>query len=894
MITYYPPFTYIHKRSYAMNPHNFHTLSIRDALELLSTSENNGLTEKEAQLRLKKYGYNRLEHKKKTPLFVRFIQQFADFMIVILILAAIVSFLVSMAKGHTDYVDPIIIFSIIILNAAIGTFQEAKAEKSLEALKKLTSPTARVIRDGMIREVPSELLVPGDIVYLESGNFVPADLRLLTSVQLKTDESALTGESRAVNKDASLSLLAQTPLAEQKNLALSTSVVTYGHGTGIVIRTGMQTEVGNIARLILEEKSPMTPLQKRLSSLGKILGITALSICGAIFVMGIMQGRSVFDMFMTSVSLAVSSIPEGLPIVVTIMLSLGVQNMAKKHAVIRHLPAVETLGSATIICSDKTGTLTQNKMTVTSICSVDGREPEDQKFARYILDLASRCCDSKVQYENGTRTVIGDSTENAIVTAALNLGMDKAKLDLTDKRISELPFDSVRKRMSVVHNGKNGYEQITKGAFDFLLPLCNYLYQNGKVIPITQSHKEKLKKINASMAKDALRVIAVAVKDVSHPKNPEEKNLTFIGFLGMIDPPRSEVKDAVATCRQAGIRPIMITGDHIVTATAIGKQLGIITSADQAITGNELNGMTDQMLADKIGTYSVYARVSPEHKVRIVKAFQNTSNIVAMTGDGVNDAPALNAADIGCAMGLTGTDVAKNSADMILTDDNFATIVAAVKEGRGIYDNIKKSIHFLLSSNIGELLTIFTAILFHLPTPLLAIHLLWINLITDSLPAIALGMEPPDKDIMKRKPLPANASIFANGLGMKIAAEGMLIGILALIAFIVGCRYFGNSSLLLGRTMCFAVLSISQLFHSFNMRSSRSLSEIGIFQNKKLVASFILCFFLQASVIMIKPLAAIFHVASLNSIQWAIVIFLSFCPIIVVEIQKKSYNKKKA
>lgn len=870
---------------------NFHTLTGTEVLKLLNVSKEEGLTEKEAAARIHTYGYNRLEKKRDTPVIVKFFSQFADFMIIILILAAIVSFLVSLYEGKADYVDPIIIFTIIILNAIIGTAQEAKAEKSLEALKKLSSPTAMTLRDGIVKPIPSQELVPGDIVSLEAGSLVPADLYLLTAVHLKADESSLTGESNPVNKAADMVLPEETPLAERKNLALASSMITYGRGTGIVTATGMNTEVGTIARLMQEDKTPPTPLQKRLASLGKTLGIAALLICGVIFVLGILQGRPAFDMFMTSVSLAVASIPEGLPIVVTIMLSLGVQTMAKKNTVVRRLPAVETLGSATVICSDKTGTLTQNKMTVTDLRSIKGQEALTGSFAKYILTLACQCCDSKVQYEKGKKHITGDSTENAIVKAADNISIDKVKLELTNKRIQEIPFDSNRKRMTTLHKTPEGNLQITKGAFDFLLPLCTHIYEEGKVLPLTQSHKKNLKKQNLELTDHALRVIAVAVKH-GNSSSPAENGLTFVGMIGMIDPPRPEVYDAVITCKEAGIRPVMITGDHIATASSIAGKLGILRKKEEAITGNELDAMSQEELKNTISQYRVFARVSPEHKVRIVKAFQNQGHVVAMTGDGVNDAPALKAADIGCAMGLSGTDVAKNAADMILTDDNFATIVAAVREGRGIYDNIKKSVHFLLSSNIGEIITIFAAILFKLPAPLLAIHLLWINLVTDSLPAIALGLEKPEKDIMRRPPLSAEKSMFADGLMFKIVFEGMLIGSLALTAFVIGCRYTKMPSLALGQTMCFAVLSLSQLFHSFNMRSAHSLKTIGIFSNFRLLLSFLFCSFLQIIVISYAPLSRLFKVTRLSPVQWGVVLILSICPILVVELQKRRYNTR--
>lgn len=889
----------------------YHCLSVEDCLKELKTSSANGLSQKEAEKRLKKYGPNLLETKKEKSLLLRFFSQFTDFMILILIIAAVISFLVSLMEGHADFVDPIIIFSIIILNAVLGVIQEAKAEKSLEALKKMTAPNASVIRDGIPLTIPSRDLVPGDLIILETGHFIPADARLLTAVNLKADESALTGESHPVTKNAQMVLKEDTLLGDRKNMVPATGMITYGRGTAIVTATGMHTEVGHIARLIMEDSTPQTPLQKRLAKTSKILGSVALVICVVIFLIGLLKNRNPFDMFMTSVSLAVAAIPEGLPAIVTIMLSLGVQRMAKKNAVIRKLPAVETLGSATVICSDKTGTLTQNKMTVTAISSVNGSQPLDGSFASLVLTLAAQCnnCVLKTGKKNTAKqpAITGEPTEAALALAAYEAGIYKPHLDLTEQRVFEIPFDSARKMMTTVHRVSNHLEQhflqkatpqpyrsITKGAPDVLLSRCGKVYENGRLVPLTESKKRSILSENLAMTSRALRVIAVAYKDLSHFSTAGrdatsdflENSLVFVGLVGMIDPPRPEVRNAVLTCKKAGIRPVMITGDHISTACAIGRELGIISSNSQAVTGQELNRLNDEDLRHQIKKYQVFARVSPEHKVRIVKAFQQNGEVVAMTGDGVNDAPALKAADIGCAMGMTGTDVAKNAADMILTDDNFTTIVSAVKEGRGIYDNIRKSIHFLLSSNIGEIITIFTAIVFGLSSPLVAVQLLWVNLVTDSLPAIALGVEKPDKDIMKRPPVPPDKGMFSDGLAFQIIFEGMMIGFLALTAYILGIRILPESSLLLGRTMCFAVLSLSQLFHAFNMRSRRSLFQIGIFSNMKLLLSFVVCSFLQLGVISMEPLSVIFKVIPLSQRQWIIVFLLSMVPILVVEMQK--------
>lgn len=892
---------------------NWHSLSIEEVLKKLEVSVDQGLSTKEVIERQQTHGKNILTAKKGKNILLRFFAQFADFMIIILIFAAVISFIVSYMDGEPDFVDPIIILLIISVNATLGVMQEARAEKALEALKKMSAPSAHVLRDSKVSMIDSGELVPGDIIMLETGAYVPADARLISSINLKVEEASLTGESHPVDKVAEVILKPETSLGDRINLVMATSTITYGRGLALVTETGMNTQVGHIAKLIMEDETPMTPLQKRLAKTGKALGIAALIICIIIFIMGILKQLPIFDMFMTSVSLAVAAIPEGLPAIVTIMLSLGVQRMAKKNAVIRKLPAVETLGSATVICSDKTGTLTQNVMTVTQICSIGGKEKMNSDFGNFLLSHAALCNDAILQTDKNNVTISGEPTEKALVMAAYQAGSNKNKLDSTYQRIHEIPFDSARKLMTTVHSSfDNNYRSITKGAFDFMLSRCTQYYLGGKQYPITNKERNRLNALNNEMTEKALRVIAVAYKNlpkgnIKAQPGVLENDLTFIGLIGMIDPPREEVKEAVYLCRQAGIRPVMITGDHVLTAKAIAKELGILTDRDEAVTGDTLSRMSNDELVDNIAKYSVFARVSPEHKVRIVKAFQSRGEVVAMTGDGVNDAPALNAADIGCAMGITGTDVAKNAADMILTDDNFATIVSAVKEGRGIYDNIKKAVHFLLSSNIGEILTIFVAILFGLPTPLVAVQLLWVNLVTDSLPAISLGVEPTAKDIMKKKPVSPSKGMFADGLAIHIILEGIMIGSLALLAFVIGYHYYDLPTLVntllgandsttvesayipwVGRTMAFAVLSLSQLFHSFNMRSDHSISEIGLFTNKKLVYSFIICALLQTSVIMIPPLAKVFQVVPLNLRQWAITLFLSFVPIIVVEFQKKA------
>ncbi len=877
---------------------DWHNLSVEEVAKKLQVNIQTGLSANEIKERTLKHGKNQLNTKKKVPLIFRFAEQFKDFMIITLIVAAIISFLVSIMEHKVDFVDPVIILLIITLNAVLGVIQEAKAERSLEALKKLSAPTALVKRDGCIDTVDSVDLVPGDIIFLEAGYSVPADARLIEAVNLKVEESSLTGESLPVDKVARITLPPHTLLGERSNLVMSSSMVTYGHGSAIVIGTGMNTQVGHIANLIMNDDAPTTPLQKKLAHTSKTLGIAALLICVVIFILGIIKQKPIFDMFMTSVSLAVAAIPEGLPAIVTIMLSLGVQRMAKKNAVIRKLPAVETLGGATIICSDKTGTLTQNKMTVTKVCSAEGEEPLISGFAKDLFAMGALCNDSVLQINKEEVTTTGEPTENALVMAAYHQNILKPKLDLSYPRVHEISFDSNRKIMTTVHKMKSdSYRVISKGAPEMLLNKCTHIYENGIIHTLTTNKLKNIYKHNQLLAGQALRVLAVAYRDDHKISSDPENSLIFMGLIGMIDPPREEVKEAVAVCKKAGIKPIMITGDHVLTACAIGKELGILNTTAEAISGEELNKMPADKLQQSIYQYSVFARVTPEHKVRIVKAFQAHNEVVAMTGDGVNDAPALKVADIGCAMGITGTDVAKNAADMIMTDDNFATIVEAVKEGRGIYDNIKKSIHFLLSSNIGEIITIFIAILLGLPTPLVAVQLLWVNLVTDSLPAISLGVEPIASDIMKKKPIAPGKSIFADGLGFKILIEGIMIGALALSAFAIGYFTYDVHNMttrgipFVGRTMCFAVLSLSQLFHAYNMRSEHSLKDIGIFTNHKLNLSFLICVFMQVIVISWAPLAKIFKVIPLEPSQWFVVALLSMLPILFVELQKRANRR---
>lgn len=860
----------------------WHTEELSQVLKKLKTNEKLGLKADEAKSRLETYGENKLKEKKKESLFVKFIKEFNDFMIIALIVAAIISAVVSKLNGEADYVDSIIIIAIVIFNAIMGLVQEEKAEKSLEALKKMSAPSAKVIRDGRVQEIDALQVVPGDIVVLEAGNYVPADCRLINSYNLKIEESALTGETIPTNKDSGRILKENTAMGDLCNMAFATTVVVNGHGEAVVVDTGMNTRVGKIAGMIIEDESPDTPIQKKLNEVGKMLAIACIVICVLIFVIGIFKKIPIVEMFMTSVGLAVAAIPEGLPAIVTIMLSIGVTRMAKKNSIIRKLPAVETLGSSSVICSDKTGTLTQNKMTVTEVRNCHGIANSDDK--KFILELGTMCTDTTEERIDGRLGFVGEATEVAISNAAMQAGISKSFLYDEMRRINDIPFDSKRKMMTTIHRYGNKYRIITKGAPDVLLKRCTHYYQNGQIDSIF-SKKESIYEQNNQMAEKALRVIAVAYKDVE--KLPEtqdmEQDLTFCGLIGMIDPPREGVKEAVRTCRRAGIKTVMITGDHLQTAKAIAKELGIFKRGDLAIEGENLERMDQHELEKNIMQYSVFARVSPEHKVRIVKAFQSTGAVVAMTGDGVNDAPALKNADIGIAMGKGGTDVAKNASDMILTDDNFVTIVEAVKQGRNIYDNIKKAIHFLISTNIGEIVTIFFGLILGMKSPLLAIQLLWINLVTDSLPAIALGLEKEEENIMSRLPRNPKKSLFADGLWWKIIIEGTMLGMFTLLAFSIGNRLY---SVEVGRTMAFITLGMLELVHSFNIKSEESIFKIGIFENKYLILALILGVLLQVIVVIINPLAEIFSLVPLTGIQWLYTILISIAPIPIVEIQK--------
>lgn len=874
----------------------WHEMNIYEVLKEKNTDERIGLSTDEAKKRRIEYGLNKLNQKKKESLFVRFIKQFNDFMIIILIIASIISLVLAKVEGTNDYIDSIIIIAIVIFNAILGLIQESKAEKSIEALQKMSSPTAKVKRDGKIIEVSSEEIVPGDIVILEAGKFVPADCRLINSYNLKIEEAALTGENIPVEKDAKKILKKDIAMGDMVNFAFATTIIIGGHAEAVVTETGMDTRVGRIANMIINDESPETPIQKKLGEVGKHLGIICLGICFLIFIIGIFKKIEIKEMFMTSVGLAVAAIPEGLPAIVTIVLSIGVTKMAKKNAIIRKLPAVETLGSSSVICSDKTGTLTQNKMTVVNLSNING-EIQNQYDKNFLLELGSMCTDVTLGIRNQTNEKYnlgeiyiadGEPTEKAIVQKALDSNINKEKLYREYERITDIPFSSERKLMTTIHKTEDGYRIITKGAPDVLINKCNRYYFNGTELNLDNNNKNKIKIINEEMAQKALRVLAVGYKDVKElPEQLDvniENNLTFVGLIGMIDPPREGVKESIKICKNAGIKTVMITGDHIITAKAIARELGILYGKDLAITGKELDNISDKELEKNIMRYSVFARVSPEHKVRIVNAYRKAGNVVAMTGDGVNDAPALKNADIGIAMGQNGTDVAKNASDMILTDDNFVTIVSAVKEGRNIYDNIKKAIHFLIATNVGEIVTIFFGLLLGLESPLLAIQLLWINLVTDSIPAIALGLERPEIDIMDKKPKDPKKGIFADGLWGNIFVEGMMIGILTLLAFSIGNNKYG---LEIARTMAFVCLGMLELIHSFNIKSDKSIFKVGIFENRFLIGAFLLGTILQCGIVFVPMFTKIFKLAQLNIIQWLYCITISILPIFIIECQKK-------
>lgn len=893
--------------------------SVEETVKEQKTDLKNGLTNEEARKRLEKMGPNKLkEGKGRTP-FQMFLDQFKDVLVIILLISA----LISAFLGETS--DAVVITIILILNATLGVVQEYKAEKSLAALKEMAAPDAVVLRDGQQQKIRASALVPGDIVLLEAGDYVPADLRLFSTTDLKIEESVLTGESIPVDKTAKRVQREKAPLGDQRNIAFMGTAVTYGRGKGIVIATGMETEMGQIAGMLEKHDREPTPLQKRLDQMGRKLGLITLIIVAIVIVAGLLRGIKFFDMFMTGISLAVAAVPEGLPAVVTIVLALGVQRMIKKHAIIRRLPAVETLGATTVICTDKTGTLTQNQMTVKAIylanriievggegykpegdfylkvgeeegnqekdasSDVKSIDPQSDEDLSLLLKAAALCNNAELTRNNRDKDwdIIGDPTEGALVVATAKAGYQKEKLEAGYPRIKEFPFDSHRKRMSTINQTPAGNQlAFVKGAPDEILKICNSYQKNGQVITLDEESRREILSQNERFASRALRVLAVAYKPVNQDYKLDqiEAGLTFIGLIGMIDPPRREVAGSVKTCKEAGIRPVMITGDYPVTARTIAAELGIYQEGDRIITGAELEDMPQSELEEAVLKTTVFARVSPKHKSRIVKALQKNNQVVAMTGDGVNDAPALKESNIGVAMGITGTDVSKEAADMVLTDDNFTSIVTAVEEGRAIYQNIKKFIRFLLSCNIGEILALFLAIISGLPRPLIPIQILWVNLVTDGFPALALGVDPADSDLMQRPPRDPNEGIFAGKMGFNIITQGIYIGFITLISFYIGHIYY---SLPVARTMAFGTLSLSQLCHSFNSRSERySLRRIGFFTNRYLLLAVAFSAALQLGVMLLPPLQGIFKVTPLTGSQWLIILLISLSVIPFVELLK--------
>jgi Ca2+-transporting ATPase len=870
--------------------------SIEEVLAEIKVDPSKGLSENEAKMRLETYGPNKLQAKKKKSIFMMFLSQLKDWLIYILFAAVIITIFLG------QYTDSVIIILVITINAILGVIQQVKAGKAIDALQKMAFPKALVRRDGIVKEIASWKVVPGDILILDAGRIIAADIRLIESANLHIDESALTGESVPSEKDATLIHDdPKTPVGDRANSAFMTTVVTNGRGIGVVVGTGMKTEIGEIAEIINTEVKDKTPLEIRLDKLGKTLGAIAIGICVVIFIIALLQGRKLEEMFLMSVSLAVAAIPEGLAAIVAVVLSIGVTGMSKRNAIIKKLPAVETLGSVNIICSDKTGTLTQNKMTVTTCFNLEGEIPivrnqknDSTEDVRLIAKAMILCSDATYAKGKGT----GDPTEIALLLLADDLGIDRGKIKSENKRLDEFSFDSDRKLMSTLNQENGQHTVYTKGALMSLLKIANRVIDNGKVVPLTKAHQKQYLLAAERMADNALRTLGVAYKPVDSviDASEMEKDLILAGLVGMIDPPRTEVKSAIQKARLAGITTIMITGDHRNTAFAIAHELGIAETLGQAIAGHEIDGFSDKEFAGSVDKYRVFARVSPEHKVKIVHALKSNGNIVCMTGDGVNDAPSLNAADIGIAMGITGTDVAKGAADMILTDDNFATIVSAIEEGRNIYNNIKKTVIFLLTCNLGEVIAVSATLLIGWEAPLIATQLLWINLVTDSFPAVALGMDPGNPDVMKEKPRDAKESFFAGGAGIHVVTGGILIGALTILAFWYGYYEHGYSpfnhsvpvnTVEYARTLAFMVLVICQLFFSLAVRnSSKSIFQIGIFSNKYVTGSILLGVLLQLIVIGIPVMQRAFHLQMLDLRGWLIAFSLGLVPLVLNEIVK--------
>ena len=889
--------------------------SKEEVVSQLSTSTDKGLSNEEAQKRLEKYGPNALKEEGKQSMLSKIIAQFNDFLILILIVAAVISYFVG------EKVDAVVIIAIVIVNAALGIYQEGKAEKSLEALKKMAAPSAKILRNGNVEVIPSNNVVPGDIVILETGDVIPADLRLIESSNLKVEEASLTGESVPVEKDSNITFDEDVSLGDRVNMAYSSTIVSYGRGKGVVVGTGHDTEIGKIATMIQTFDNEPTPLQRKLNQLGKFLGIVVIVVCLVVFGLGLYQGRDVLSMFMTSISLAVAAIPEGLAAIVTIVLALGMNRMVERNAIVKKLLSVETLGTTTYICSDKTGTLTQNEMTVVKVYTDDkiidvsgiGYEPKG-KFTidgvevenvtgsvniNTLLSIGTLCSDARLTETDDGYKILGDPTEGALVTLAEKAGIRQEEINQKYPRIEELPFDSDRKMMTTFHENfiPGKVVSFTKGAPDILISKSSSIYLNGEIVPFTEDLKKKVLDVNSKFSREALRVLAMAFRQYDSLPNEIttetiENNLIFVGLVGMIDPPREEAKEAIKKCKNAGIKTVMITGDYKETAFAIAKQLGMADHESQAMMGQELDNLTDEELREVVKEKRVYARVSPEHKVRIVDALKKNGEIAAMTGDGVNDALALKKADIGISMGITGTDVAKNTAEVILTDDNFASIVAAVEEGRIIYSNIKKFVFFLLSCNIGEVLVIFLSILLGFEVPLLPIQLLWLNLVTDSFPALALGMEKGDPEIMDIPPRDPDEPILDKDMIKALVVQSIAISAATLGAYIWGMRTYGTVNLYYARTITFATLITAELLRAYSSRSlNHSILKIGVFSNKTMVRSTLLAFALLLVVIYVPALQPIFDTFAMGLGDWSMVLLFSIIPLVFGELYKVAKNK---